>query len=46
MKKLLSETAQPIDAIAGKCGFRNGIYLKNLFKRKFGMTMSEFRSRR
>ncbi len=43
VRKLLSETAQPIDAIAEKCGFRNGIYLKNLFKKKFGMTMSDFR---
>ena len=33
-----------IDAIAERCSFRNGNYLKNLFAKRFGQTMSAFRS--
>ena len=43
--KALKETAQPIDDIARSCGFKNGNYLKNLFRRRFGMTMREYRER-
>lgn len=43
--KALKETAQPIDDIARSCGFKNGNYLKNLFRSRFGMTMREYRER-
>ena len=43
--KALRETAQPIDGIAHTCGFNNANYLKNLFRRRFGMTMREYRAR-
>ena len=45
VKRLLRETKDPIDAIAIRCGYENPNYLKNLFKRRFAMTMREFRSR-
>ena len=43
--KSLKETAQPINDIARSCGFKNGNYLKNLFRSRFGMTMREYRER-
>ena len=45
VKRLLRETKDPIDAIAIRCGYENPNYLKNLFKRRFAMTMREFRQR-
>ena len=45
VKRLLRETKDPIDAIAVRCGYENPNYLKNLFKRRFAMTMREFRNR-
>ena len=33
----------PIDDIAEMCGFGNGLYLKTLFRRRFGMTMRDYR---
>lgn len=43
--KALKETARPIDDIARSSGFKNGNYLKNLFRSRFGMTMREYRER-
>jgi transcriptional regulator GlxA family with amidase domain len=34
-----------IDAIAGFCGFGSEIELRRLFRRRFGMSMSEWRAR-
>ena len=34
-----------IDAIAGLCGFGSAIELRRLFRRRFGMSMSEWRAR-
>ena len=31
--------------IAPRCGFNNGTYLKNLFKKRLGLSMREFRAR-
>lgn len=45
VKRLLTETDERIDAIAAQCGFENPNYLKNLFKKRFGMTMREWRNR-
>ena len=45
VKRLLRGTKEPIDAIAAHCGYENPNYLKNLFKRRFAMTMREFRNR-
>jgi LacI family transcriptional regulator len=39
----LVETRDMIDNIAMDCGFENPNYLKNLFKKRYSMTMSEFR---
>ncbi|MGN0846583.1 MAG: substrate-binding domain-containing protein [Kiritimatiellia bacterium] len=43
VKRLLRTTREPIDLIADRCGYANPNYLKNLFKRKFAMTMRAFR---
>ena len=43
VRRLLTTTREPIDAIALACGYENPNYLKNLFKRRFGMTMRDFR---
>lgn len=42
-KELLRSSSQSLDSIAPQCGFRANNHLRNLFKRRFGMTMSEFR---
>ena len=43
VQRLLRTTRDPIDAIAAKCGYENPNYLKNLFRRRFSMTMRDFR---
>lgn len=43
VKRHLLATREPISQISASCGYRNANYLKNLFKRRFGMTMSEWR---
>ena len=43
VQRLLRATKDPIDAIAAKCGYENPNYLKNLFRRRFSMTMRDFR---
>lgn len=45
VKRLLRATKEPIDSIAAQCGYENANYLKNLFRRRFAMTMREFRNR-
>lgn len=42
---LLRETNQPIGEIGHSCGYDSETYLKTLFKRRFGMTMREYRKR-
>ena len=43
VKRLLATTREPINAIAASCGYANPNYLKNLFKRRFGLTMRDWR---
>ena len=43
VKRLLRGTKEPIDTIAARCGYTNANYLKNLFKKRFAMSMREFR---
>jgi len=43
VQKLLKNTRIPVDQVGTMCGFGNGLYLKALFKRRFGMTMREYR---
>ena len=45
VKRLLAGTRNKIDVIASACGYQNPTYLKNLFKKQFGMSMSDFRAR-
>ena len=40
----LVSTERTILSIGEACGFRNAEYLKRLFRRRFGVTMSEFRA--
>ena len=42
-KRLLATTREPIDAIALRCGYTNPNSLKNLFKRRFGLSMRDWR---
>ncbi len=44
VKRLLRDTDMRISEIAARCGYRDANYLKNLFKKRFGMTMREWRS--
>lgn len=43
VRRLLATTRESIDAIALTCGYDSPNYLKNLFKKRFGMTMRDFR---
>ena len=43
VQRLLRSTKEPIDSIAAKCGYENPNYLKNLFRKRFSMSMREFR---
>ena len=44
VKRLLRTTNEPIDQIATRCGYENPNYLKNLFRRRYTMSMREFRA--
>lgn len=46
VRRLLSSTDLPISTVAVRCGYPNANYLKNLFKRHFGMSMREYRRKR
>lgn len=43
VKQLLATTRETIDAISVSCGYKNPTYLKNLFKKRFGMSMRDWR---
>lgn len=43
VKRLLITTNDRIDEIATTCGYPNGNYLKNLFRKRLSMSMREFR---
>jgi len=42
--KLLETSCLPIVDVSRKCGFENVNHLKNIFKRRFGMSMREWRA--
>jgi len=44
VKRLLAGTRDKMNVIASACGYKNPTYLKNLFKKQFGMSMSDFRA--
>ena len=44
VKRLLTETGLSIRAITAKCGFSNPNHLKNLFKRRYGRSMRDWRN--
>lgn len=44
VKRLLRSTKEPIGDIAAACGFASQNYLKNLFKRRFKMSMRDYRN--
>ena len=43
VQRLLRSTKEPIDSIAAQCGYENPNYLKNLFRKRFSMSMRDFR---
>lgn len=44
VKRLLRETNLRISEIAARCGYRDANYLKNLFKKRTGMSMRKWRA--
>ena len=44
VKRRLAGTKEKIDSIALACGYSNPNYLKNLFRKRFGMNMRDFRN--
>ena len=46
VKRLLRQTDNPISEITSACGWKNPIPPKALFKRRFGMSMRDYRSKR
>ena len=44
VKKLLATTDRSIRAISDACGYTDHAYLKTLFKRRFGLTMRDWRA--
>ncbi|MBQ2630598.1 MAG: helix-turn-helix transcriptional regulator, partial [Kiritimatiellae bacterium] len=45
VKRMLGGTDMRISEIAVRCGYRDANYLKNLFRKRFGLSMREFRAR-
>lgn len=45
VKRLLATTDRPIKKVSVACGYADFAYLKTLFKRRFGMTMRDWRAR-
>ncbi len=43
VKRLLAETDDTIEVIAGKCGYKSASHLMSLFRKRFSMTMRDFR---
>ena len=44
VKRRLSTTREKMELIAAACGYANPTYLKNLFKKRYSMTMRDFRN--
>lgn len=45
IKRLLTETSTPISKITAACGFKSENSVKNLFKQRFGCTMTQWREK-
>lgn len=43
VKRLLTETDDTVETIAGKCGYKSASHLMSLFRTRFSMTMRDFR---
>ena len=46
VQELLTSSSCPIEKIAAECGWRTSIALKALFKRRFGVSMRDYRRRK
>ena len=44
VRRLLVSTREKIDNIAAACGYESPNYLKNLFKKRFGCSMRDYRN--
>lgn len=44
VKDMLEHTALPIGKVSAACGFRSENYAKNLFRKRFGLSMRDFRN--
>ena len=45
LKTMLTSTRMPVSAIAAECGYRDPDALTHLFRKRFGMSMREWRAR-
>lgn len=45
VKNMLVKTSTPLDVIARMCGFSSPTHLMTTFRKRFGMTMTAYRSR-
>ncbi len=43
LRRLLASTRRPVAVIAAECGYRDPDMLAHIFRKRFGMTMSEWR---
>ncbi len=43
--RLLKETDLPLTEVCTRCGYRTDVHLRRLFKRRFGCSMRDYRSR-
>ncbi len=45
-RRMLRETVQPISSIATVCGFSDGAYFSNCFKKHYGLTAAQWREQK
>ena len=44
VERLLADPLQPVEPIAQRCGWKSSAHLKRLFRRRYGVTMTRWRS--
>lgn len=45
VERLIRETDLPLTEICSRCGYRTDVHLRRMFKRRFGCSMREYRTR-
>ncbi len=44
-KKMLKETVSPVESVCRFCGFRSPSHAMTIFRKRYGLTMTEYRLR-